>query len=54
MEVVPLRESDNVCDYVQLTRIKCQVSVQANQSSKHKKNISRVPIPILVILHHHW
>ena len=29
-----LRESDNVQDYVQLIRVKCQVSVQANQSSK--------------------
>ena len=35
---------------VQLSIIKCQVSVQANQSS----NVSMVPLPILVILHHHY
>ena len=37
---------------VQLSIIKCQVSVQANQSSQ--KNVSMVLLPILVILHHHW
>ena len=30
--------------------IKCQVSVQANQSS----NVSMVPLPFQVILYHHW
>ena len=36
--------------YVTYYIFKCQVSIQANQSS----NVSMVPLPILVILQHHW